>query len=393
MKPTNKAPRESNATALAETLLLCLYYVLACTYIPLCSFLGINETVVSAISLAVCVLGLFALSRAAGTFKAIVGYAIILGIFVFFGGGITLAGIFAAFSTAACIYAHLLLKRPSPFLWGLPAIPFVIALLTVSTATAAVVSLATLPASLTLVWAIKDKAGRVGAICRISTGICAIAILAFLCSVYSAYGEITLTACKDAIDASKIAVSDILTSTAHDMENALGTEATLINIDGTIDYAVGIVFNVLPAVLVICANLIAYILHSMMLSIECVTLEDKKEALPMMSFEMSIVSAIVFLISLVLSFVLTSEKTALYGAVAKNLMLILVPGLILTALAGLRAFAMRKGPSCLGTIVYMGAIFLIASLNAFVLIAASIAGAVLIILANIAKAKADKNNG
>ena len=347
----------------------------------------------AAISLAVCVLGLFAMGRAAGTFKAVIGYAIILGIFVFFGGGLTFVGMFAAFSTAVCIYAHLLLKRPSPFLWGLPAIPLVITMLTVGTATSAVISVATLPAALALVQSVKTKAGRVGAICRISAGICAVALLAFLCAVYSAHGDITLTACKSVIDSAKVTVSDTLAAAAHEMESILGADATLVNIDSTIDYAVGIVFNVLPAVLIICANLIAYILHSMILSIEYVTLEDKKEALPMMSFEMSIVSAIVFLISLVLSFVLISDKTALYGAVAENLMLILVPGLILTALAGLRAFAMRKGPSCLGTIVYMGAIFMIASLNAFVLIAASVAGAVLIIAANIAKARSEKNNG
>ena len=72
-------------------------------------------------------------------------------------------------------------------------------------------------------------------------------------------------------------------------------------------------------------------------------------------------------------------------------MLILIPGLILTALAGIRMLTMRKGPSCLGTLVYMGSIFLIASLSPAVIIAASVLGAILIIITNIAKAKAEKD--
>ena len=391
MKQTDKKQRKDKGAKTAELLLLGLYYVLACAYIPLCSFLGIDEIIVSAISLAVCVLGLFAMSRIAGTFKAVAGYAIILGIFIFFGGSLIPAGMFAAFAVSACVYAHLLLKHSSPFLWGLPAIPVIVTLVTVGTPAAAVISLASLPSALALAWSIKHQVGRVGAICRISAGTCIVAVLAFLFAVYSSYGEITLSICKDVIDSAKTMTADILIAAIHDMESALGSQAQLINIDETVSYTVGVVFNVLPAMLIICANLVAYIIHSMMLSIEYVTVEDKKQALPMMTFDMSIVSAVVFLVSLALSLFLSSEKTAIYGAVAENLMIVLIPGLILTALAGLRVFIMRKAPSCLGTLLYMGAIFMIASLNALVLIAAAVAGAILIIAANIAKAKAERS--
>jgi hypothetical protein len=152
-------------------------------------------------------------------------------------------------------------------------------------------------------------------------------------------------------------------------------------------YAVGVMFNTLPAVIIIFANIVSYVIHSMMMSVEYVSLEDKKDAMSMMTFEMSIISAIVFILSLVLTFVLTED---VYRAVAENVMLILMPGLILTALGGLRALSSRKGPSCLGAILYVVAIFMIATFNAVVLITASAVGAVLIIISNIVQSKSDK---
>ena len=376
----------------AERLALCLYLVLACSYIPLCLFFNIDSLIASAISLAVCVLSVFAMSRAAGTFKAVIGYAVILGLFIFFGGSLVPAGIFSAFASATCIYAHMHLKFPSPFLWGIPLIPLIITLLTVGSLSAAAISLITLPPALALAYSLKNVLGRVGAICRISAGICSITVAAFLLAVYSSYGEITFLTVRQTIDSAKELITQTLIAIALEAESTIGaTNAIPVNIEETVRYATGIAFNVLPAVLIIFANVIGYILHSMMLSIEYVSLEDKKEALPMMTFEMSVVSAVVFLVSLVLSLILTSGSSELYGAAAENVMFILVPGLILTALGGLRILTMRKGPSCLGTLVYMGAIFLIASLNAFVIIAVSIAGAILIIVSNVAKAKSEKS--
>ena len=377
---------------LAERLTLCLYFVLACSYVPLCLFLDINGVAASAISLAVCVLGVFAMSRAAGTFKAVIGFAIILGLFLFFGGSLVPAGIFSAFASAACVYAHMHLRSPSPFLWGLPLIPLIITLLTVGSLSAAAISLITLLPALALVYSIKNSLGRVGAICRISAGICVMTVVTFLLAVYSSFGEISFASVKQTVDAAKGLTEQMLVAVAHEAESALGaSDALPINIEETVSYATGLAFNVLPAVIVIFANMIGYILHSMMLSIEYVTVEDKKKALPMMAFEMSVVSAVVFLVSLVLSLILTSGKSELYGAAAENIMFILIPGLVLTALGGLRVLTMKKGPSCLGTLVYMGAIFLIASLNSFVLIAVSVAGAILIIVSHVAQAKSEKS--
>ena len=101
-----------------------------------------------------------------------------------------------------------------------------------------------------------------------------------------------------------------------------------------------------------------------------------KEALPMLVFDMSIHSAFLFLLALVLSFALASEKTAMYGAVAENLMVILLPGYVITALAALRAFVTKRSPSCLGTLLYFFVIFMIASLSYPVIITTAVVGAI-----------------
>ena len=111
----------------------------------------------------------------------------------------------------------------------------------------------------------------------------------------------------------------------------------------------------------------------------------------MLSFEMSLTSSIVYIASLVFSLLLVSESLALWGTAAENIALVLAPGLILTALAGIRALSMRKGPSCLGTLLYLGVIFMLASLSGIVIMLVALVGAVLNIVAHIAKRKSQSN--
>lgn len=390
MKSVNSNNKNTNSVQTANALLLGLYYVLASVYVPLCAFLDLDVTVVSFISLAVCVLGVAVMTRAAGTFKAVLGYAVILGAFIFLGGNLLAVGMFSAFATAVCIFAHLQLNFPSPFIWGLPAIALIVTLLVTRSLAASVISLAALPAAIALTGAIKEKAAKVSSICRISFGICISVAAVFLCAVYTEYGSVSFELCRQAIDTAREVTVEFVKLTAEQMESMMETSFMAFE-DENIAYAVSVIFNVLPAIVIIVANVVSYVIHSMFLSIRFISLEDKKQALPMLSFEMSLASAIVFLVSLVITFVSSLEGTVVWGAVAQNVMLILVPGLILTALAGIRMLTVRKGPSCLGTLVYMGSIFLIATLSPVVIISASVLGAILIIITNIAKAKAEKN--
>ena len=124
-------------------------------------------------------------------------------------------------------------------------------------------------------------------------------------------------------------------------------------------------------------NALAYLLHSLSLTLIFNDDEKRKEALPMLVFDMSIHSAFIFLIALVLSLVLVSGESAMYGAVAENLAVILIPGYVITALAALRAFVTKRSPSCLGVLLYFFVIFMIASFSYPVIITAAVSGAII----------------
>ena len=215
-----------------EILLLSLYYVLACAYIPLCTFLNIDMTAVSFLSLAICVLGVVVMARAAGSFKAILGYSVILGIFIFLGGSLLPVGLFSAFATAICIFTHLQIKYNSPFLWGLPIIPIVITYASTGSLIACVISLGTFPAAIALISAVKSEAGKVSAICRISFGICLSVVATFLCTVYTLYGSVSFPLCRQAIDTARYVVTELTHATVTQMEGLLGASAAILDSDG-----------------------------------------------------------------------------------------------------------------------------------------------------------------
>ncbi len=388
MKEKNKVISEKTRET-AELALSCLFYIFAAAYIPIALYLPMNEWLSAVIALTVCVLGVAVLAKIAHGVRNIIGYIIIVGIFVLFGGMLLPIGIFSAFASASCVFAYLISKKRAPFVWGIPAIPLIISILIVKSVTGAVLSLFALPCSVMLAWAVKDKCGRVEAVCRISFGICLSAVLLFMCTVYSAYGEISVQNAKLLIEAAREQVTVILNSATEEIGSVLGYDLTSVGITNIIDVSVSSLFNLLPALVITLANISAYIIHSLYLSVIYTTEEEKKEALPMLSLDMSLASAILYIVSMILAFVLTSDKTAIYGTAAENLMLVLAPGLILTALAGIRTLTSRRGPSCLGTLLYLGVIFLLVSLSVYAIVGVSLVGAILIILANIAKKKSN----
>lgn len=375
---------------LLSTLLACLFYILAAAYIPLSLYLPMGEFLSAAIALAVCVLSVVVLSRIARGYKTLIGYTLVLGIFIIFGGMLLLIGLFSAFASASCIFAYLWQKKRTPFVWGLPLIPLIISILLIGNVSGVILSLFTLPCSLLLALSVKNKCARVGAVCRISFGICLSAVLLFLTAVWSVSGEISATAVKELIGTAKEQLISILGSAASEIETAIGYELTSLDVENIIEVSVSSLFNLLPALVITLANIAAYLIHSLYLSIVYVTDEERKEALPMLSFDMSLISAILYILSLVLAFVLASGKTAIYGTAAENILLVLSPGLVLTALAGIRALTVKRGPSCLGTLLYFGVIFLLVSLSVYAIIGVSLAGAILIILTHILKRRSDK---
>ena len=312
---------------------------------------------------------------------------------VFLFGAVLPVSLFTAFTSAVCIYALLLTKYRSPILWGLPILPLAVSLVFLGGIAGAFVSVVTLPCTLLLTYSVSKKLDRISTICRMSLGICAVIGIGFLITLYSLYGSISMEITRDFMDAMRTAITSSLISATDKMAELMNTtDIPLGDLNAYVAVAVSSTFNLLPALIIVTANVLCYFIHSMFLGLYAVTDEERKQVIPMLTFDMSLISAIVYLTALILSFALVSDKVALWGAVAENMMLILAPGLILTALGALKMLTTRKGPSCFGSIIYMLVIFSLLSLSAPTIIIVSAAGAVVIIISHVARAKNNTPN-
>ncbi len=382
--------KQNNNKNLISTALLSLYVVFAACYIPIVLLMNIGELPLMALSLIACALSVAALAFAAGSFKSIFGYAMTVIALIFLGATALPIGLFSSFAVGACIYAYLLLKQRSAFLYGIPAIaPIIIALVT-KQLTGIILSLIWIPCALLLFYAVKKRLARVSAICHISVGICLGIVVLLGMFVFSIYGSITMTTLRAFVDEIKHQTIVMMNVMIDEMASAVGDMP--INLKDYVEMAVQTVFNLMPAIIIVIGNVGAYVMHSMLLSVCFNSDEERKEVLPMLSFEMSLSSAIIFITSLVLAFVLVTGDLAFYGAIAENIMLILCPGLILTTLGALRMLTTRKGPSCLGSLLYFGVIFMLCSFSLPAIIICSIAGAILVILSHISKMRSEKQD-
>ena len=373
----------------AHTPLLYLYFIAACVYISLILTLNVGEWLIAAVSLAFCVIGTSVLAKIAGSFKRVLGYSTIILILVFFGGSLLPVGLLAAFTSAVCVYAYLLTARPSPFLWGLGAVAPVICALAAKSVPAAILALAPLPCALLLAYSVKKCFDRVRSVCYVSLGICLPVVICFVMAVNLLYGEVSFEGARALIDA--LREQTVLTLNAVSKQMTELVDIGSSDMSSYIVSAVNAAFNLLPAILITVSNLIGYMIHSAYLSIHCKDEQTRKAALPMLAFDMSLTSAIVFILSLVCALALVSDGTALWRTAAENMLMILVPGLILTALGALRLLTSIKGPSCLGTLVYLFVIFMLVTFSLPAILITATAGAVVIILAHVSKKRRSKD--
>ncbi len=375
-----------------DVFLLCSAYALAASFITVALTINANELVLSAISLAICAFSVFVLARIAKTFRAVIMYAIILGASAFIGGSLLLIGLFAALALCCCALAYLINNSRSPFIWGVPLIPLIVALFISPNANGILVSLSPLPAAILLAYSVNKRLDRVSAVCRISFGLCIVFVASALITLYATMGEISLTAAKSFIGMLKEEIVVACMTVMQELEEMVGLDMSDTDMRTIIDAAVSTVFNLLPGLLITISNIIAYIIHSLYLTV-CYPdpKKSKDELLPMLEFDISLTSAIVYIVAVVAAFVLVTGGSALYGAVAENIVVVLAPGLILVALGGIREFIAKKGPSCLGTLIYMGVIFLLATFSVYAIIGVALAGAVFIILAYVSDYKKRKS--
>ncbi len=382
-----KTGRHSAAT----TAVLALCFTVSSLYIPVSLCVTLGEWLTLASALAVGVLSIAALTRAAGSFRAVAGFSVTVAILAFFGGAFLPLALFVSFIAASVMYASLFDKASRWLVYPLPLIPAVAALFISGGVWGALLPLCSALCGLTLSYCTRKKLDRAQAICRMSASLCLVTVLLVGIAVYYRSGNISAAAFRSLIDEARAMSELMLKSTLADMQAVLGAQLGGFDAESIISMLVASVFNLLPAIVITAANIISYLTHSLWLSVKYTTQEDKKQALPQLALNMTPVSATVYIVALVLSLILTEGSAALYGAAAENMMLILCPGLVLTALAGIRALTSAKGPSCLGTLLYFGLIFALATLSPIVILATALVGAVLILISTFSKKKNDSD--
>ncbi len=375
-----------------KIIFLSLYVVLAASYIPLSMIIDLGAIGTTVLAYAFCALSFFAIAYAASSFKGALGYGLSMVVLTFVGFTSFAVAIFAAFVSVSCVYAYLLIKQRTPVLYGIPAIAPLVVLLVTKNPAFALLALLWIPISLLLVYTVKKKLARVSAICHISLGICLAVVSVLVLVILATYKSLTVTSIRSFVET--IRVFGITTMTEMFGEFSEMFEQMQVDFSRLIALSVTVALYIIPALIITVANVCAYIMHATLITVCYSKEEDNKEALPMLSFDMSLVSAIVFLIAasyLFLTLLFATDINAMFVAVTGNIAIILAPGLILTALAALKAFTAKKGPSCFGTILYVGVIFMLCSLSPIAIIACAVSGAVIIVLARISKWRAESD--
>ncbi len=384
----NKNPKKHTA---ATDIILALCFIVSSLYIPISLCMPLGEWLTLAAALAVGVLCIAALTRAAGSFRSVAGFSVTVAILAFFGGAFLPLALFVSFVGASVMYACLADRAKRWLVYPLPLIPATAAFFISGGVWGTLICLTTAVCGLMLWHCTRKKLDRAQAICRISVALCACAMLLICIAVYYRSGNISADAFKALVDEARLQSELMLTDVLSSMQSALGSQLGSFDSASIISALVASVFNLLPAIIITAANIVSYLAHSLWLSVKYTTAEDKKQALPQLALNITPVSAVVYITALVLSLVLTDGASALYGAAAENMLVILCPGLTLTALAGIRALTSAKGPSCLGTLLYFGLIFALASLSPIVILATAFVGAVLILISTFSAKKKDSN--
>lgn len=338
--------------------------------------------------------GLTALSMAAQARLArsaanALGHIVTLALIAFFLGSPVLAGILGATLSACCSFACFCRWGGRAFAPALPLLSFLLSALILRDPILGALSLTVLPPALTLLLCLRKRTSRIPAICRLSVTLLAVALPTVGYFLYRHLGSLSYSALRLFLDEVRLGATAALTEALELTGTPLG-----VNVDAAVyaDTMVSALFNVLPALTVIGAMLISYGIHTAALRCLIGQGEDKEILGKMLSFDMSLVSALLYFAALLLSLILVSEQTALFGAVAQNVYLILAPGMLMTAWIAMNALLFSRAPSCLSTLLYFGVVFLLFQFPTIMLPLASAFGAGVVILGRIRLRPNKKNS-
>ena len=307
------------------------------------------------------------------------------------GANLTLSSTLCVFFTLVAIYAILLRDK----FWWAAAISTLVsfaALLFLSKGfVLPLLSLVYLPVAVTLFLVFKQKKQRVPSVATLST--CMALILAALLTlwIYFADGSISLSAFKAFFDTLRVEIVSAMSTALVTAGETIGAGITQSDALSLATSTVGMTFNLFPAIVAIILFVISFITHSLYISLVSVNLDDQKEIANAVTFNMSVTSAVLFMIAYILALVLSYEKLGLYAVAAQNIYTMLFPGFTMITFGFVGSIVKSGKAACLGTLLYIGMFAMLFFMTGVTLVLASFAGAILVIVAAI-KQKTNKKN-
>ena len=387
IKSVKELGRRINAT---DALLLSLIALILSAFLPIALFYNMQELLLEGASIIAIGASVLALYKIVGTKRPFIPTAITAALAFFFIGAPTTA-LVISFMVSICLIAHVLLfadSAASKIMCVIsPVASYFIAVILLDGFAAPAVAFVPLAAALALYYAVSNNLHKVSAICHMSA-----AMLIFVCAIvairYVSLHGTDLAIARESIESFREMLTDLTAKMLLAVTDEISevAEISMTDANDLATVSVNAMFNLLPAIIIIIANIAAFFTHSMMVA----TLFSEKAPSPtlknMMLFDMSLISAILFLVSSLIGLVFIKSDISVWLVTAENVSIILMPGMILTAIMMLRGLtAAKKG--CAASLVYFGIIFALLYIPTVMLPLVSVAGAVTVILNNIAKHK------
>ena len=391
-KPELKSIKELRGTLdTSSALLLSFVAALLCAFAPISLFYNMTELAFEGLSLVVLAATLFAFYRMIGMGRAFVILAIISGAAFLF-SGVSMISLPIAFVVSVSLIAYILLTADSIHARIIAilssVLAFVVSVLLTGTLFGSALAFLPLAAALALYYSVIKCLEKVSAICHISAALI-ICVFGALAVKYLLTFGADATPLVNLINEARETVTSL---TSQALFTAYGEimSISMTDAEALSSAAVNATFNLLPAIIVIIANLFSFFIHSTMLSALFSKRDPVGEVKEMMLFDMSIHSAIIFLSSFFLALILSVSEVSVWSVTLENVAVILMPAMVLTGVMMLRGLTMHKKGSCFVALVYFASIFLIFYIPTVMLPIASVAGAVTVILNTIAKRKLKK---
>lgn len=224
------------------------------------------------------------------------------------------------------------------------------------------------------------------------TAAVAVAMLVCLAAIFMLSRGISIYSLPDIADGARSSLANFFVSQYEGTPTeTLGGVASAIGAD-----AADSIFNILPALTLICALSLAYLAHSYHFGIRNAFEAELPENESAYKIRMSVPSALLFLAAFVCSFTTDAMgKEILFSCAAENLYLILLPGLALNggeaAVRWLGRTRVRLPFVVIGALILFSSYFLVAAM--LLTVALALLGAADVIIKSAAKWSAGKETG